>query len=499
MAEYRLRLSPLLKSLSARLLVLTIFFVMLAEVLIYVPSIARFRHVYLQDRIGAAHLATLALEASPDHMISEELEGELLDHVQAHGVVLQKPKSKALMLSSKMPPEVDAYFDLREANFIGLIMEAFVTLAQDENRILRVRGLAPKDPDVIVEVVLDETPMRLQMYGYSQRILALSIVISLITAALVYFSLQWLMVAPMRRITASMVNFREKPEDPGQVIGASARSDEIGVAQRELATMQTGLRAALKQKHRLAALGEAVSKINHDLRNILATARLVSDRLKKSDDPEVKRTTPVLVSAIDRAVTLCTQTLDFTSAEPELRRSRFNLHVLADDVRDSVALISEDGGAARRPKALGRRAALANEVPGDIEVYADRDQLFRVLDNLGKNAVEAGADRITLTAREEPAGEEGGGLTVIEVADNGPGLPEAARKHLFQPFTGSARPGGTGLGLAIAREIMRTHAGDIELVTTGETGTTFRLTLPAVREAEAGRKVGPQRPREAAG
>ncbi len=487
MAEYRLRLSPLLKSLSARLLVLTIFFVMLAEVLIYVPSIARFRHVYLQDRIGAAHLATLALEASPDHMISEELEGELLDHVQAHGVVLQKPKSKALMLSSKMPPEVDAYFDLREANFIGLIMEAFVTLAQDENRILRVRGLAPKDPDVIVEVVLDETPMRLQMYGYSQRILALSIVISLITAALVYFSLQWLMVAPMRRITASMVKFREKPEDPGQVIGASARSDEIGVAQRELATMQTGLRAALKQKHRLAALGEAVSKINHDLRNILATARLVSDRLKKSDDPEVKRTTPVLVSAIDRAVTLCTRTLDFTRAEPELERSRFNLHELAADVRDSVALISEEGG-----------AALDNEIPGDIEVYADRDQLFRVLDNLGKNAVEAGADRITLTARKEPAAEDGG-LMVIEVADNGPGLPEAARKHLFQPFTGSARPGGTGLGLAIAREIMRTHAGDIELVTTGETGTTFRLTLPVVSEAEAGKNGRPQRPREAAG
>ncbi|MCH8139231.1 MAG: HAMP domain-containing histidine kinase, partial [Proteobacteria bacterium] len=301
-----------------------------------------------------------------------------------------------------------------------------------------------------------------------------SIVISLITAALVYLSLQWLMVWPMRRMTASMVAFREEPENPDRVIAATARSDELGVAQRELGAMQKGLRAALKQKEKLATLGEAVTKINHDLRNILSTARLVSDRLSRSDDPEVKRATPTLLKAIDRAVTLCTQTLNFTRAEPEINRSRFDLARLVDDIRESVT-----------PATEGDAVVLENEVTGDIELYADRDQLFRVLVNLGKNAVEAGAAKITIGTVTEEAGE-GNGRTVIEVADDGPGIAEAAREKLFRPFVGSQRPGGTGLGLAIAREIMEAHGGDIELIETGPAGTVFRLDLPSVEETAVG-------------
>lgn len=473
MAGGKLRL-PLLNSLSARLLVLTMFFVMLSEVLIYAPSIGRYRLVYLQDRIGAAHLAILALEATPDKMISDELEQELLTHVRAHAVVLQKPRAKVLMLSAKMPPKIDASFELSQGTFFGLIGQAFITLLQDENRVLRVRGMSPKDDDVIIEVVLDEWPMRMEMLDYSRRILALSIVISLMTAALVYLSLQLLMVWPMRRMTASMVAFREEPENPARVIAASARSDEIGVAQRELGAMQMGLRAALKQKEKLAMLGEAVAKINHDLRNILSTARLVSDRLSRSEDPEVKRVTPTLLNAIDRAVTLCTQTLNFTRVELEINRSRFDLAGLVDDIRGSVM-----------PATEGDAVVLENEVAGDIELYADRDQLFRVLVNLGKNAVEAGAAKITIGTVTEEAGE-GNGRTVIEVADDGPGIAEAAREKLFRPFVGSQRPGGTGLGLAIAREIMEAHGGDIELIETGPTGTIFRLDLPSVEETAVG-------------
>ena len=473
MAGGKLRL-PLFNSLSARLLVLTMFFVMLSEVLIYAPSIGRYRLVYLQDRIGAAHLAILALEATPDKMISDELEQELLTHVRAHAVVLQKPRAKVLMLSAKMPPMVDASFELGQGTFFGLIGQAFITLVQDENRVLRVRGPSPKDRSIIIEVVLDEGPMRMEMFDYSRRILALSIVISMMTAALVYLSLQLLLVWPMRRMTASMVAFREEPENPARVIAPSARSDEIGVAQRELGAMQMGLRAALKQKEKLAMLGEAVAKINHDLRNILSTARLVSDRLSRSEDPEVKRVTPTLLNAIDRAVTLCTQTLNFTRAEPEINRSRFDLAGLVDDIRGSVM-----------PATEGDAVVLENEVAGDIELYADRDQLFRVLVNLGKNAVEAGAAKITIGTVTEEAGE-GNGRTVIEVADDGPGIAEAAREKLFRPFVGSQRPGGTGLGLAIAREIMEAHGGDIELIETGPAGTIFRLDLPSVEETAVG-------------
>ncbi len=477
MVERKLRMPHFLTGLSARLLVLTIFFVMLAEFLIYAPSIGRFRLVFLEDRITAAHLATLALEATPDNMISEALERKLLDHVGAHGVVLQRPKSKVLMLSGKMPPKIDAVFDLREETFFGLIADAFVTLSQNKNRVLRVRGPPPKDSGVIIEVVLDETPMRLQMYDYSKRIMALSIFISVITAALVYLSLQALMVWPMRRITASMVAFSEEPENPARVIGDSTRSDEVGIAQRELAAMQTGLRNALNQKARLATLGEAVTKINHDLRNILSTARLVSDRMVLSDDPQVKRSTPVLVKAIDRAVKLCTDSLNFTTVEPAVDARLFGLRDLVADVNASAV-----------PAAEGA-SALVNNVDETLYAYADRDQLFRVLVNLVRNAVEAGADKVVVTAGNASVG--GKDVTFIEIIDNGPGLPAVASENLFQPFVGSGHPGGTGLGLAIAREIMEAHGGTIELLATGAAGTTFRLALPAPPMAQGAHPAGP--------
>jgi hypothetical protein len=269
----RLSLPPAAAGLSARLLLLTIAFVMLAEVLIYAPSIGRFRKVYLEDRLADAHLAILALEATPDQMVGEDLESELLSHVGADMVALKKPGAGKLMLMVAQPQTIDATHDLREAGFFRLIGDAFRTMTAADGRQLRVLGPSPKDPEVLVEVVLDETPLKTAMLDFSKRILALSLFISGLTAVLVYWSLHRLLVRPMRRITESMVSFREDPEDLTRALAPSGRGDEIGVAQRELVSMQEGLRSALQQKTRLAALGIAVSKINHDLKNILATGR----------------------------------------------------------------------------------------------------------------------------------------------------------------------------------------------------------------------------------
>ncbi len=456
-------------SLSARLLVLTIFFVMLAEFLIYTPSISRFRKVYLEETVATAHLAILALEATPDGMVSEELERELLFHAGAYGIMLWQTDRKVLALSEAMPPEVDVTFDLRQGTFVMWIRDAFQALGQDENRVLRIIGISPKDPTVAIEVVLDETPMREAMYDYSGRILNLSIVISLFTAGLVYVSLQWLLVRPMRRITQSMVNFRADPEDERRAIVPSDRADEIGIAQRELADMQKDLRAALRQKTRLATLGAAVAKINHDLRNSLSTAVLVSDRLANIDDPEVKEVTPRLYDAMDRAVNLCSQILHYVDdPAPKLRPTYFHLH----------ELVAEVGSVMRDPETLGLGGGARNPlewhnaVAFELDVDADRRQLFRVLNNLGQNARQAGAKKVTVRARKE------GDRLLIDVADDGPGLPPGARERLFKPFAGSERAGGTGLGLVIARDIMRAHGGDIVLAETADTGTTFRLQLP---------------------
>jgi signal transduction histidine kinase len=250
------------------------------------------------------------------------------------------------------------------------------------------------------------------------------------------------------------------------MIAKSTRGDEIGKAERELHHMQDGLRAALTQKAHLAALGVAVSKINHDLRNILATAQLVSDRLVDVQDPTVRQVAPRLMQSIDRAIELCSQTLSFGRADEAAPNPvAFALCDLVDDI-PAFAGLPSDGGITWR-----------NDVPAEIIVEADREQIFRVLMNLARNAIQAmpQGGEIGVTARCGSVG------IIIEFADNGPGLPDQAREHLFEPFTGSTRAEGTGLGLAIAKELLVAHGGDLTLLRSGPGGTVFRIDLPGDR------------------
>ncbi len=448
--------------LSARLLVLTIFFVMLAEFLIYTPSISRYRKTYLEQRIATAHVAVLALEATPDNMVSPELEEELLYHAGAYAIVLKLPNRRVLLLAKDMPPGVDVTFDLRQGNFKMWISDAYSAMLRDDNRVMRVIGESPKSPGVSVEIVIDEAPMRKEMLGFSARILQLSIVISLLTAGLVYLSLLFMMVRPMRRITRAMIRFRQDPEDVSRTIRPSGRQDEIGVAEHELAEMQHELHSALVQKTRLATLGAAVAKVNHDLRNSLATAVLVSDRLADIDDPEVKKVTPRLYSAIDKAVNLCSQTLNYVSGgADQLRKSPFHLSELISEVFASV-----------RAGVPDPTCNLISEVAFELDLDADRRQLFRVFENLVLNAVQVGAATVRIMARVS------NGRIEIDIGDDGPGMTENSRSNLFEPFSGSSRDGGIGLGLVIARDIVRNHGGDLRLDVTGPEGTCFRMHLP---------------------
>ena len=475
MSETRSHRPKFLHGLSFRLLLLTMFFVMLAEFLIWTPSISRFRKVYLEENLARAHLSMLAVEGMPDGKISKSLEQSLLLHTQAYGIVLNRPDKRMLMVSREMPPKVDLLVDMHIDSFFGFIRDAFETLAQSKNRVLRIVGPSPKDSQVTIEILIDEQSMQGAMWDYSRRILNLSIVISLFTATLVYFSLQWLMVGPMRAITDSMGRFREAPEDETRVIAPSTRTDELGVAQRELAVMQNELRGALQQKTRLAALGTAVAKINHDLRNTLATAVLASDRLANVDDPEVKVTMPRLMNAIDRATNLCSQTLNFVSdakLKPDIER--FSLSALADEAGTTVASYAKDG----------KTIQWENTIGAGVELNADREMLFRMLTNLGQNAVEADAGRVRVRAEMEAE------WICIDVDDDGPGLGPEALGKLFQPFTGSSRDGGTGLGLVIVRDIARAHGGDVVLMAgeddsgNGLGGAMFRIRLPHNRDEE---------------
>lgn len=465
-------------SLSAKLLLLTILFVLLAEVLIYAPSIARFRMSYLEERLAAAHIAALSVEAAPDLMVTKELQAKLLAYTGTHVIDLIQPGARVYMLSSPMPPRVDAVYDLRgtgmgmqfvdAGNALWLALEGLFEPQRD--RVIRVIDRSPNDPAQRVEVTMDERPLIDAMLDFSRRILAVSVAISLIAAILVYLTLHALLVRPMRRLTAEVVAFRRDPDGAPPLVPGS-RSDEIGVAERELAAMQGTVRAALRQRERLATLGTAVAKINHDLRGILSTASLLSERLTESADPEVRRVTPRLVASLDRAVELCSQTLSFTrDGVLPLTPAPTDLHRLAEEAGAEVlATARPDGGRVE--------AAWINDIPAGTLAQVDAAQLGRALVNLCRNAVQAGADRVRLSAQAGRAG-----ALTLTIADNGPGLAPRARENLFQPFAGSARAGGIGLGLAIAREVLRAHGGDLRLVESGAEGTAFALDIPQCNE-----------------
>ena len=465
MVKTPISLPPLTRSLSARLLVLTIIFVLIGEVFIYVPSVARYRHVYLQERIEAARIAALSVEAAPDGMVTEDLRKMLLLHSGVLQVSLKRDERRMLILVSEMPYAIGATFVMAEETPWKLIRQAFGAMSGGGERVIRVIGTAPRDGDgTSVDILLDEGPMVAEMLDYSRRILKLSLVLAAITAGLVFLSLHLLMVRPLRRMSDNLVSFRRAPEDAATVMSRSRRRDEIGVAQRELRVMQQRVRAALRQKARLAAVGGAVSKINHDLRNMLATALVVSDRLAMAENPETRKVSAPLLAALERAINLCTQTLSFAHAEePDAQRGEFPLTPLVDE----VALVL--------PKAQIDAIQWRNDVPHDLSLWADRDQVYRILMNLTKNAVEAvsaqgpgGTVRVT--------GWRDGDCTLLEVADTGPGLPEQSREHLFEAFAGSV--GGTGLGLAIAHELTRNHGGALELLKSDPTGTVFRARFP---------------------
>ncbi len=450
--------------MSARLLLLTVAFVMLAEVLIFAPSIGRYWESWLNERLASAHLAVLGLAATPNLVINPELEAELLSHVGAYSVSVRTASHGKLVLMAKSPPQaISQTVDLVNASAFKLIDYALQGLVSYDEQIIQVVGRSPEAPSSTVEIVIDDLPLKDDLRQFGLRIFLLSLVISIITASLVFLSLQLMLVRPMRRVTESMVAFQADPERSPVYRQAGRRSDEIGLAAHALEDMQEALRDALRQKTRLAALGTAVSKINHDLRNILTTARLVSDSMAESADPRVRRVTPTLIKSIDRAVDLCERTLTFArGGEMRLEPSRV---VVAD-------LVNEVGSAL--PAVLSGEACWSATMPPDLVITADRDQLYRVLANLSQNAVDAGASELTVLVEAAPHKAEWS----ITLADNGPGLPPRAQANLFQPFRGSARADGTGLGLAIAREIIEAHGGDIALLSSSAEGTVFQILLP---------------------
>lgn len=458
-------------SLSARFLWLVVIFVMLAEVLIFVPSVSRFREEYLLARLERAQIASLALLAS-DGSIAGELASELLENAGVFNVVLRRDAVRELILSSPIPAQIDATYDLRGASAFELMRDALYEMRRSEPRIIRVIGDPVRQAGLLIEITLDTDRLQVELWEYGKRILLLSLLISGITALLLYLSIQAFVVAPMRRVIRSMQDYAEAPQDATRILSPNSNIRELREAEEALTRMQTDLTGLLRQKDRLAQLGGSVARISHDLRNMLATASMLADRMEMSDDPSVKRAAPKLVGSLSRAINLCESTLAFGKAEePPPKLAPLRLATVVEDVVESEKLALGDSSEITFLIDMGK----------DLVVRADGEQIFRVLSNLVRNARQAieatkqpGVVEILCkaTVQDDTKG------VAIRIGDSGPGLPPKAREHLFEAFQGGARKGGIGLGLAIAAELVRGHGGKLELIRSDQDGTEFRIWLP---------------------
>ncbi len=451
-------------TLSGRFLILTMAFVMLAEVLIFVPSVARFRHDYLNARLERAQIASLALET--EDMISLELQAELLATAEVYNVVLRRNRVRQLMLSSPIPLPVSASYDLRSPSAFGLIRDGMVALLDPRERVIRVLGYPVRGAGLMIEITMSSNGLRMAMLDYGLRVLWLSAAISVFTALLLFWATRRALVLPIRNVVDHMKAYASAPEDARRIISPTARLRELRDAQEAMQSMQIELTGALKQKERLAQLGGAVAKISHDLRNILTSAQLFTGLIEASEDPIVARLAPKLVRSIARAVNLCESTLVYGRAEePAPHLEVVNMLCLIDEVLEGEKLANEGEITYRTVAPIG------------LEVRADREQMYRVISNLCRNARQALQSEhrsgvITLTCREDLSS------WCIKIEDDGPGLPKRAQENLFTAFQGGTTKGGSGLGLAISAALVRGHGGSLVLEKTDALGTIFTISLP---------------------
>ena len=457
---------PLASRLSTKLLVLTVIFVVLAEILIFVPSITDMRLSWLRDRLNTAAAAAIIVDGLPSVELPRPLQDDALMATGTKAIALHKADITRMIVVSEVPPSVNAQFDLSHRDFLQNASDAFSTLLFGGNEVFSVRGPVGTS-GMVIELVMSDRALRKAMIVYTQEILLFTVIISFITASMIFFAINRTLIRPIARMTSSMQAFADDPANPAAIVQPHKGTDELALAARHLAAMQGDLQRTLRQQKNLADLGLAVSKINHDMRNILSSAQLMSDRLADAGDPVARGLSSKLVRTLGRAIGYSSEVLSYGRAnETEPRRAVIPLRPLVEDTAEILGLGPDTDTSFRI------------EVPRELEIDADPEQIFRVLYNLGRNSAQAlesddgESKRITVSAERQDDRVE------ITVDDNGPGMPPKARENLFAAFRGSVRAGGTGLGLAIARELIEAHGGEIRLADKDGRGTRFIFSIP---------------------
>jgi signal transduction histidine kinase len=454
--------------LSNKLIAAIIAVILLVEVVIYLPSLATFRASWLDDRLRVGIVAARVLDAVPDVMaLPRNLTDRLLTSAGANAIVYRRAgQSQLIELADPISPERVATADMRQRDLPTLIVGALDTLFAGPGRTLRIVGEGDLD-ESLIEILMSERPLRADMIDYSRNIVLVSLGIAAVTAFVLYMLVSQLFISPILRLANNILRFRQAPENATLILAPTQRRDEIGVLERELAAMESELFSMLRQQRHLADLGLAVAKINHDLRNTLTSAQLLSDQVATLDDPKVQRLAPRLVTTLDKAIGFAQSVLDYgREAASVPKPSSVVLKALVEDAAFEAHLVGHPA------------IVFAAEIEEGLTLHVDPGQMTRVLVNLMKNAREAleASPQIEAPQVSVSATTEDDKVKVV-VADNGPGLPPRARENLFVAFEGSARAGGTGLGLAIARELTEANGGSLKFLDPEAPGTRFEITL----------------------
>jgi len=456
--------------LSIKLIATIVGVIFTVAVVVYLPTIANYRASWLEDRLRIGVVAARVLDAVPDVMaLPRNLTDRLLASAGADAIVYRREgQSQLIERADAVTPTVAVTADMRQRDYVTLIMGALDTLfSGGGDRTLRIVGEGDSS-ESLVELLMPERPLRRDMLEFSRNIVLVSLLVATFTALALYLVVSRLFIFPVRRLTANMLAYRQAPENASLIIVPSTRRDEIGIMERELAAMETDIFSMLRQRRHLADLGLAVAKINHDLRNTLTSAQLLSDQVATLDDPKVQRLAPRLVTTLDRAIGFAQSVLDYgrESAAPPVP-APIDLRGLIEDAAFDARLVGHPS------------IAFVNGAPEGLRLNVDGGQFARVFLNLLKNAREAlEASGAAISAPEvKVLVEDNDEGVTVSVIDNGPGLPPRARDNLFVAFEGSARAGGTGLGLAIARELTEAHGGRLIFVDTPQ-GTRFDVILP---------------------
>ena len=454
-------------ALAWRLLLLTFAFAVVVEVLIVAPSAANFHERWLLDRLQSAELASVGVEALPYSAVEDDTAEQLLAIGGVQAVVVGDQGVRRLLLQAPNLPRTPDLIDLRQDRPLARLIDPWRTLVGHPDRSVRVQARPRYRSGDFIEVLAPAEPLKRELRTFLLNSLLTSLLVSLVAGGLLYGGLAILVLQPLRRVTRSIERFALDPEAEGDPPGD--RHDEIGRVERELSRMQDEVRQSLRSRARLVALGEAVAKINHDLRNMLTSAQMASERLADSPDPAVAKALPRLERALGRAAALSRNVLEYgRSEEPEPQRKRFALAPAAAAAAEDAGL-TDDG------------VRLARSIPARFSVHADPEQLHRILVNLMRNArqaIEGDATRVGRRGVVRISAAAGDGVAVIRISDNGPGIPPRLSEQLFEPFVSGRSSDGTGLGLTISRELAVSHGGDLALVESGPAGTTFELRLP---------------------